>query len=71
MPWITVTPEAARAIRAAADHPQFRDTSRPAPNGMLSISLSDETLSRLTAYANDGESLSDAIIRLVLRPRLF
>lgn len=68
---VAITKEAMNVIRGAANpHKDFRDTSQPLPDGLVSIEVDEETLARILLVSFPGESVSDTIIRVVSLRRL-
>lgn len=64
MPVILITDEAEKAVRGAAEKP-FRNEGEKLPDGMWKVHLEWETVEGLRRYKQEGESLSDVIIRLL------
>lgn len=64
MPKITVKPSTVAALEGHALG-LFFDNSRPAPNGLRDIDLSDETHRNLFRIKAEGESVDDCILRMM------
>jgi len=64
MPNITVTKQCHDLIQANARLP-FKDTATRLPSGNFSIPLNQNTYERILEQKFNGESLSDALIRIL------
>lgn len=70
MKLVNITAEAQAAVRSASDAPGgFRETATRLPDGTYDVPLSDEVFERVTAAQFQGESFSDALVRIVALAR--